>query len=327
MSKNLKSFLFTFLLIMPLVWGINALETEAKSFFFWREIAENPQILAAQVNQQNFEQKIREMLPVRDRSVADINIEAKAGISVLVSPDEEKILWQKNADKRLAIASLSKLMAGYVVLQNYDMDEFVEISQEAAEQPGKSNFKAGEVFKIKDLLYPMFIESSNTATFALAEVVGNDGFRELMNLSAQDLGLVDTYFVNSTGLDFEDPFALVNYSNSHDLVKLAKYLVETKSVLWKILSLPEIDLYTPEGVFHHKIVSTNQFLLDEPGVSWQERIIGGKTGFTYEAGECFLLILKAPKNKGYLINVVLGTENRFDKMEKLVNWTLKAFKW
>ncbi|MFH1841559.1 MAG: serine hydrolase [Candidatus Nealsonbacteria bacterium] len=326
MTKNLKIFLIAFIASLPLFLGINVIEERINDFFFWDEMASNPEILAAQVNQQILGQKLRELAPIKDLTTEDFVMESEAATSVFIDEEgQEKILFEKSRDKKLPIASLTKLMTVYVALKNYDTDLIVEIEKEAAEMPGngEGKLKVGEKFRVKDLLYPILIESNNTAAYTLANLIDEENFLELMNLEAERFGLDDTYFVNPTGLDPEDSKDPINYSTARDLVELVKNLLGNE-LIWEINSIPEFDFYTPEGIYHHRIINTNELLLDP---EWQDKIIGGKTGFTYEAGECFLLVVEAPKEKGYLINVILGSEDRFLEMKRLLRWIYRAYNW
>ena len=98
------------------------------------------------------------------------------------------------------------------------------------------------------------------------------------------------------------------------MVKLAKELLGD-SLIWEILSAPTMNLYG------QTLESTNELLGKLPN------IVGGKTGYTEKALGCFLLVVEAPKGKGYLINVVLGSPDRFGEMEKLTNWVKEAYYW
>ncbi len=175
------------------------------------------------------------------------------------------------------------------------------------------------------LLYPLLMESSNDAAFALANDypgMTERGFVELMGWEAERLGLDNTFFDNPTGLDPEESGTKMNYSTVADLVKLTKELLN-KPLVWKILSTQRYSLYGPE------LVNTNELLFDD-SVDWRDRIVGGKTGYTGEADGCIILVMKAPKNQGYLINVILGangTQDRFGEMKKLVDWVETAYKW
>ena len=125
--------------------------------------------------------------------------------------------------------------------------------------------------------------------------------------------LENTHFINVTGLDSEDS-AETNYSSVRDLTIFAQTLLKTP-LIWQILETRQIDLYGAE------LINSNKLLDRIP------EIIGGKTGYTEQALGCFLLVLEAPKNNQYLINVILGAEDRFGEMEKLVDWVNRAYKW
>ena len=158
----------------------------------------------------------------------------------------------------------------------------------------------------------MLIESSNDAAYALSEVIGNGAFVDLMNLEAKYLGMEKTFFVDPMGISLE------NRSSAKDLVLLTKKLLE-KPLIWQITGMEEYDLYTPEGIFHHRLQNTNEFLGKMP------EIIGGKTGYLQAAKECLILVLKEPKDD-FIINIILGAENKFEEMEKLINWITINFK-
>ncbi len=162
-----------------------------------------------------------------------------------------------------------------------------------------------------ELLYPLLIESNNDAAIILAGIIGEEAFVDLMNLEAKNLGLNNTYFANPTGLDPDFIADPINYSTVRDLAKFARYLTTEKPLIWDISTIPEFGNAT----------NTNELLGKISG------IIGGKTGETPRAGECFLLVVGAPKNKGYVINVILNSKNHFEEMEKLIGWVKYAYKW
>ncbi|HJN62468.1 MAG TPA: serine hydrolase [Candidatus Parcubacteria bacterium] len=327
MKKRIIIFLAALLVAIPLWQGINILESNLEHFLFWREMAENPEVLSAQAQTIVLEKELRDLKPIRDHRVEELELSAKTIISVLFtsSQKEGRVLFDKESERKLPIASLTKLMTAYLVLENYDLDQVVEISKEAVEEEGDfGNLRIGERLSIRNLLYLFLIESSNDAAFAISQLVGEDNFFGWMNLKANVFGLKDTFFVNSTGLDPDDLEDPINYSTAKDLVKLVDNLFDYP-LIWEILSKKEYDLYDSDGVFHHKLINTNELLTaDEP---WVSRIIGGKTGWTPEAQGCLILILEAPKGKGYLVNVILGSEDRFEDMKELINWLPKAYKW
>lgn len=319
MTKNLKYFLIPFLASIPFWWASNAMEKDLRDFFYNMELTTNPNFLAAQAGQLSLERQIRESKPFRNKNIADLEIEAKSAISILIDNNgRERILFEKEKEKQLPIASLTKLMTAKVVFDHYDLSKKIKISKEAISQEedfGKLTF--GKIYTVEYLLFPLLIESSNDAAYALAndyDGMAEKEFVQLMNEKAGNFKLQNTYFLNSTGLDPEKSDETGNYSTSLDLARLAKATLADK-LLWEILDTQKYDSYGPE------LLNTNKLLGELP------QIIGGKTGYTEKASGCFLLVLKAPKGGGYIINVILGTNDRFSEMEKLVNWLYRAYNW
>ena len=321
MSRNLKFFLIVFVLSLPFWWGVNVLGEKLENFFYWREISQNTQIFTAQTN---LEEKLNKLKPIRHRNVEDLEIRATSVISVFLdNKGKEKILFEKEGGKILPIASLTKLMTALVVLENYDFSKEIKISEKAVEQPEDlGKLVAERIFPVKYLLYPLLMESSNDAAFSLAndyDGMTGEKFVTLMNSAAQKLNLNDTFFVNPSGLDPETktPKTKINYSTASDLAKLTKELLK-KPLIWEILSTPRYNFYGPE------LLNTNELLGEIP------EIVGGKTGYTYTAGGCMVLVTIAPKDAGFLVNVILGTDGkngRFGEMKKLANWLNTAYKW
>lgn len=317
-----RIFFTAFLLSLPFWWGMNLLEKDLKDFFFWQELGSNTQVLTAQVS-------FEKMKPSRIKEISNLDIEAKSAVSVLLRNNrKEKMLFKKNTNEELPIASLTKLMTALIVLENYDLEKEISITKEAISQEGTSGqLSSGRVYSVGYLLYPLLMESSNDAAFALAnsyEGMDLPSFIQLMNSRAETLESTNTYFFNPSGLEpDEDKNTMnLNYSTAEDLVKLTKELLKNPEI-WQILGTPTYSLYGPE------LKNTNDLLFDN-SITWKNEIIGGKTGYTEKAGGCIVLVLKAPENKGYLINIVLGTENnneRFNQMKKLVEWVNSAYQW
>ena len=320
MSRGFKFFFIGFVFSLPLFWGANVFQKNLEDFLFWEKISDNPQLLAAQIIQ---EDKLEQLKPIRNWQIPNLEISAKSAISVFLdSTGNKKVLFSKESDRVLPIASLTKLMTANVVLENYDLSQMVEISKQAVEEEEDiGNFKVGEFFTVEQLLYSLLMESSNDAAGALSQVIGKKAFIDLMNLEAENLGLKNTHFVNLAGLDPDEPNGPVNYSTTEDLADLAFYLLKTKPLIFEILRTSELDFFSSDGIFHHKIINNNQLLGKIPS------IVGGKTGETPKASGCLLLVIKAPDSKGYLINVILGSADRFGEMQKLIDWLNSAYKW
>jgi D-alanyl-D-alanine carboxypeptidase len=168
----------------------------------------------------------------------------------------------------------------------------------------------------------MLIESSNDAAYSLAtpcfetQKMSEKSFVNLMNLYASytlELNPENTHFINSTGLDPEEPIEETNYSNVKDLAKLVQYLLKNKPEIIDIISQKE------NMSFHYILESTNELFGKVDG------IIGGKTGYTDKAGGCLILVLKGPIKNSCFINIILGSNDRFGEMEKMINWDKQIF--
>jgi len=251
-----------------------------------------------------------------NQQIEEPNINAQSVISVWTNFSEpDKTLFSKNDQRKLSIASISKLMTALIAVENLDLSQEIKISSEATTQSDEPEFellKTGETFYAKDLLYTMLIDSDNAASYALSESMGTNEFIGLMNAKAKELGLSDSSFSNSSGL------GLANFSTVQDIVKLTEYLFKNHPYILSITTMPEFDLYTVDRKIFHKIINTNQLLSSSPDLA--ERIIGGKTGKTRTAGECLLLMTKALNNQGYLISVILNSDSRFQEMKKIIDW-------
>lgn len=322
MSKSFKYFLFALIFSIPLWAEVNVLEKNLNNFFYWHETYKNPEILAAQIAPVK-----EETAPIKKEGAGDLDIQAKSAVSILIDKrGEEKILFEKKAHQQLPIASLTKLMTALVVLKNYDLSKELLISEEAVKQEEDfGQLSAGKMLTAEYLLYPLLMESSNDAAFSLANDypgMKEELFKDLMNQEAQKLGLGNTFFINSTGLDPKKKTAEVNVSSALDLAKLTKEALG-EPLIWQILATPKYQVYGPE------LTNTNKLL--EDSVLWRDEIIGGKTGYTDLAGGCMILVVRAPKNHNQImVNVILGTagaNERFTEMKKLVNWLEEAYNW
>ncbi len=326
MTQNITFFLAAFLLSLPFWLGFNASSQTLSEAFFWKEMAENPELLQAQIMQQRLQEQVWKERPIQKQDISFPELQAQSGLSMFVRKDgETKILFEKEGDYRLPIASITKLMTALVSTKHYDPAAQITISRSAVLQEEDSGqLRVGDVFSVQELLYPLLMESSNDAAAALAELMGREAFVDLMNLEANQLGLKNTRFVNPTGLDPNFPTDPLNYSTARDLATLAGFLAREHPEIFQILSTREWDLLTLNKAFHHTMKNTNELLSFE---GWPTPIVGGKTGWTPLAKGCLVLVLKSPKDQGYLVNVVIGAEDRFSQMKTLVNWTYNSFTW
>ncbi len=254
-------------------------------------------------------------LPLRNWEAGSLDLSASAAISVEVGSGKSKVLFNKNEEKRLPIASLTKLMTAAIILDHYDLTQKITISQQAIAQEGEQGvLQAGQTLTIKNLLYITLMESSNRAAYALAEYIGNDQFVAAMNAYALNMGLSGTHFADASGLDS------TSYSTAKDLVVLTQYLFDHYPLFREIISQKQYNVYMEDGTFHHTLVNTNELL-------GQSNIVGGKTGFTTDAKGCLMTIQVSPKQGDYIINVVLGSDDRFKEMQNVIQWVDSAYQW
>lgn len=302
MSRNLKFFFSALFVGIIFGGGINLTTNNLESFLFTEVYHQPYSPFLAQANLYVLQDlKNNKEVP---------EIAAESAISVKIDKTgKEKVVFEKESDKILPIASLTKLMTALVSLEYYDSSEIVKVSREAISQPEDfGQLKVGESLSIENLLYITLIESSNDSAYALSELMSQTAFVYLMNKEAEHLRLNNTYFVDSTG------YEAGNNSTARDLVKFSQYLLREKPEIWEITAYPEYQLYDSNGIFHHRLLNTNEILGEFP------EIIGGKTGYTSEAKGCLILILQDKRNGSIFINVVLGSENRFEDMRKIIEY-------
>lgn len=248
-------------------------------------------------------------IPVRQESfVAPAEISATATVAIDLA--SQTLLYEKNSNLKLPIASLTKLMTAYIALDEEDPDATVIVSGNAASTEGsRMGLRAGENITVKELLYGLLISSGNDAAVALAEYnAGSEkAFVGKMNQKAKLLGMEQTQYTNSTGLDSGE-----SYSTPHDLAILASYLIHDDTIR-NIVSLKEVE------IAGHKLKNTNT-LLGEMGIK------GIKTGRTEAAGECLTTLAQNENGKEILI-VVLGSHNRFYDTKVILDWIYRAYIW
>ena len=254
--------------------------------------------------------------------LAEEDFAPSAKSAILVDNLSGKVLYEKNADEKLAPASMTKLASMLIVMEaidngNLKLEDKVTISEEAANMGGSQVFlQAGEVYTVHDLLKSVAIASGNDAVVALSEKVGGSvsGFVDMINKRLKELGATNTNFVNPHGLDAEG-----HYSTARDMSIIARELLRHEKIL-EYTSIYEEYLEKNDGS-RIWLVNTNRLVRFYDGVD------GLKTGFTKTAGYC--LTATAKKNNFRLISVVMGedtTENRSSDTVKMLNYGFNTFK-
>lgn len=251
--------------------------------------------------------------PIRNWSIEEPEIKAKAaGIFDL---DGNKFLFQKNIKEKLPIASLTKIITAIITLENLALEDIITVSKKAIMAEGENgNLIVNEKLTVRDLLYIMLMESSNDAAVVLSSATDTN-FMDLTNQKIQELGLKNTYLVDPTGI------SQWNYSTIFELAQIVKYSLN-QPLIWQILGVNETEISSQEQIAKHHLSNTNKLLVSIPDM------IGGKTGFTEEAGGCMITLIKIPDNPGkYFITLIFGSENRELETKQLIEWTQKAYIW
>ena len=254
------------------------------------------------------------------RAEEDLAPNSKSAILLEASTGE--ILYQKNAHEKLPPASMTKIMSLLIIMEAIEtnkikMDDMVVVSDNAAGMGGSQIFlQIGSKMKVFDLLKGVAVASANDAVVALAEkVAGSESkFVELMNDKAKELGLKNTNFKNSHGLDDTD-----HYSTAYDMAFIARELIKHDTIL-NFTKIYEEYLYKEDGTSIW-LVNTNRL------VRFYEGMDGLKTGFTSLSGYC--LTATAKKENLRLISVVMKVETsdkRSSDTLKLLNYGFNGYK-
>ena len=220
--------------------------------------------------------------------------------AVLMDADSGRILFAKNGQEERAMASTTKIMTAILVMEHADLEEWAEVSAEAAAQPEVHlGVREGQQFQVKDVLYSLMLESHNDAAVILAEHVGGSvsGFAELMNQKAGEIGCADTYFITPNGLDAADAYG-THHTTAENLAKIMKYCIRDSSKKDLFLEITQTQTHTftdREGNGSYSCQNHNAFLKMMDGA------LSGKTGFTNDAGYCYVALLACgwPNNKSY----------------------------
>lgn len=233
----------------------------------------------------------------------------------------DMLLNHHGSDSR-PIASLSKIMTGYIALKELDPQATIYISPEAESTFGSvGGFKAGESFALRDAFFAMMMMSSNDVAMAIAETVGKKLggktfderiklFVERMNQEAKYLGMTNTHFKNPTGLDLDSGNAS-NYSTAQDLSRLIA-ATESNSFLWEASREMDRTIVSKEGTSHH-VFNLNNIASEIP------HFVGSKTGTTDASGESLVILYEYPLGE-HLGLVLLGADpgRRFPEAQALL---------
>ena len=216
--------------------------------------------------------------------------------AVLMDAETGRVLWERKSDVPMAVASTTKIMTAILAIESQQLDETAIVSNRAAAAPKvKLGLRKGEEYRLGDLLYPLMLQSSNDAAVVIAEHIGGsvEGFAEMMNEKALELGAENTKFVTPNGLDEDD-----NHSTAYDMALITAYALKNTDFV-KLINTKEYSFSATNKGQSFTAYNKNRLLNEYNGA------IGVKTGFTGKAGNCF--VGAAERDGVRLISVVLGS--------------------
>lgn len=227
------------------------------------------------------------------------SVQAEPGVSakaaILIEANSGKILYQKNAQQKLPMASTTKIMTSLIALESGNLDEWFTVDENAIKVEGSSmGLQAGDQVTMRTLAYGMLLQSGNDAANAVAvKLAGSaEAFAEKMNERAQQIGMANSHFVTPSGLDNEE-----HYSTAEDMAKLARTALQNDGFR-EICSTYQTKLEYGNPPYTRWMTNHNRLLKEYEGT------IGVKTGFTKKSGRC--LVSAAERDGVRLIAVTLN---------------------
>ncbi|MBI4040167.1 D-alanyl-D-alanine carboxypeptidase [Candidatus Daviesbacteria bacterium] len=228
--------------------------------------------------------------------------------------DTGYVFYVKDPDKRVPIASTTKVMTALVAAEYYQPNDVLQVYALPPYSGSNMGLKVGEKLTFRSLLYGMMLNSGNDAAYALAQNYpgGVSRFIEAMNEKVSQLGLANTHFDNPAGFDNPN-----HYSSAADLARIAA-VTYANPQLARVVGTKQTEVASLDKTSVHVLHNLNK-LLNIPGV------LGIKTGFTPQAKENLIGLKETNKHK--ILTVVLGSDDRFGETEYLMNWVESNFSW
>ncbi len=235
-------------------------------------------------------------------------IQTSASTAILMDMDSGRILYEKNKDEQRLVASITKIMTAVLAIENASLEEEVTVGEEILSMYGSNIYiEVGEKIKLRDLLYGLLLRSGNDAAIVIANYIGKneENFVKMMNEKAKKIGMKNTIYKNSHGLDE----ITKNYSSSYDMALLSSYANSLKEYR-KISNTKKRIVKTKDKTY---IWNNRNKLLNR-----YKYATGGKTGYTPSAGRT--LVTTASKNNLNLTAVTLNDGNEYIDHETLYEY-------
>ena len=288
-KSKLKKVIFSFIIINIIFANIFVVYADDEN----EDVTENDvNDISGEITEQILKQTTKQ-------TAASVSDEPSLNSRIAVAYDRKSgnVIWGKQENKRTAMASTTKIMTAIVLLENSDLNQTITVSAKAAGTGGsRLGLKKNDKITIRDLLYGLMLKSGNDSAVAIAETVGGsvEGFAEMMNAKAKELGLENTHYVTPHGLDNPE-----HYTTAYELAKLADYALKNDTFA-KVVNTKNYTV-TING-YPKNISNTNELLGYLDGVN------GVKTGFTNNAGRC--LVTSVNRNNFEIITVVLQADTK-----------------
>lgn len=271
-------------------------------------------------------------MPYDAAQAEETNLDLYARGAVLMDADSGRILYGKEEDTVLPMASTTKIMTCILALERGNLEDEVEASAYAASQPQVHlGMSKGERFYLKDLLYSLMLESHNDSAVVIAEHIGGsvEGFAKLMNEKAEEIGCTDTHFITPNGLDAEEVVdgAKVRHSTTaKDLARIMRYCImisPQKEMFLEITRTANYGFANRQGNRSYSCTNHNAFL------SMMDGALSGKTGFTGAAGYCYVGALKRDERTFVVALLACGWPNhrtyKWIDTRKLMEYGIKNY--
>ena len=244
---------------------------------------------------------------------------------LLMEANSGAVVYSKNADEIMYPASTTKILTAIVVLENCSLDETVTFTEECCDlEDGAVTIDSvpGEEMSLKDVMYGLLLPSGNDCAMALAiHTAGSiSAFAEMMNKKAAEIGATSSHFTNPSGL-----FDSKHYTTASDLALIAQYAFRNSTFV-DIISHPTYIIEPTNKTAESRVI-TNTHEMIIPGMAdYDSSVIGGKTGYLYEAGRC--LVTYAEKNGITFLSVILDGSyyGIFSETQELLDFGYDSFR-
>jgi len=272
--------------------------------------------------------------PVKKEGISELRV-PNAHASIIIDVDSGTILHYNQGEEERQIASLTKIMTAILVVENIEdlKNEKVIIDEEAVYAEGtrigcprsgyciNTRLNVGEIISAEELLKAMIMNSANDSAIALAKHIGGSQkeFSKMMNERARKMGLKNSNFCTSSGLEIEGKENEC-YSSAYDIARITAYSMKY-SEIWEIFQIPSATIYSFDGKISHEIMNTNALLEEMP------ECLGAKTGFTPLAGRSLMLAATDKQKKHKIVVILLDDPYRWGDAKDMVYWAFNSYEW